>query len=68
MKNGRKPTLAQKKILQSNGLVPDNWLVVKDTGGQLEVVSRQELLRCRAAKGKGVAKSPRTKLIGKEGI
>lgn len=66
MKNGKKPTLAQKRILQSNGLIPDNWFVVKDTGGQMEVVSRQELLRCQMAKGKGIKKIPRTKLIRKE--
>ena len=31
MKNGKKPTLAQKKFLQGKGLVPENWLIVKDT-------------------------------------
>ena len=30
MKNGKKPTLAQKKFLQGKGLVPENWLIVKD--------------------------------------
>ena len=29
MKNGKKPTLAQKKFLQGKGLVPENWLIVK---------------------------------------
>ena len=30
MKNGKKPTLAQKKFLQGKGLVPENWLIVKE--------------------------------------
>ena len=35
MKNGKKPTLAQKKFLQGKGLVPENWLIVKDTPVEL---------------------------------
>ncbi len=54
MKNGKKPTLAQKRILQSNGLIPNNWLVLKDTGEQLEAVSGQELLHYQTEKGKGL--------------
>ena len=45
MKNGKKPTLAQKKFLQGKGLVPENWLIVKDTPVELVVVSRAELLK-----------------------
>ena len=37
MKNGKKPTLAQKKFLQGKGLVPENWLIVKDTPVELVV-------------------------------
>ena len=40
MKNGKKPTLAQKKFLQGKGLVPENWLIVKDTPVELVVVSQ----------------------------
>mgnify|MGYP003193625618 CR=1 FL=1 len=36
MKNGKKPTLAQKKFLQGKGLVPENWLIVKDTPVELK--------------------------------
>ena len=45
MKNGKKPTLAQKKFLQGKGLVPENWLIVKDTPVELVVVSRAALLK-----------------------
>lgn len=43
MKNGKKPTLAQKKLIKSKGGAPENWLVVKDTSQYMEVVSRMEL-------------------------
>lgn len=43
VKNGKKPTLAQKKLLHENGLVPENWLIVKDTTEMMEVVSRSNL-------------------------
>lgn len=55
MKNGKKPTLAQKKFLQENGLVPEKWLIVKDTPEEMEVVSRIALQR----------KSGKTKVIRK---
>ena len=45
MKNGKKPTLAQKKFLQGKGLVPENWLIVKDTPVELVVDSRAALLK-----------------------
>ena len=45
MKNGKKPTLAQKKFLQGKGLVPENWLIVKDTPVELVGVSRAALLK-----------------------
>ena len=45
MKNGKKPTLAQKKFLQGKGLVPENWLIVKDTPVELVVVSRPRSLK-----------------------
>ena len=40
MKNGKKPTLAQKKFLQENRLAPEKWLIVKDTPEEMEIVSR----------------------------
>lgn len=43
MKNGKKPTLRQKLWMRSHGLVPENWLVVKDLGSELHVVSRVSL-------------------------
>lgn len=50
MKNGKRPTLCQKKEMRIHGLVPENWLVVKDTIGFLEVVSRIELKRTGTGK------------------
>lgn len=58
MKNGKLPTREQKIILKAHGLVPANWLIVKNLPFTLEVVSRSELKRMR--KGK-----PRTRIIDK---
>lgn len=43
MKNGKLPTIRQKKIIKSHGLDPDKWLVVKDLPETMEVVSRMGL-------------------------
>lgn len=43
MKNGKKPTLEQKKIMKAHGLVPENWLVVKNLTDSIVVVSRMSL-------------------------
>ena len=40
MKNGKKPTLAQKKFLQGKGLVPENWLIVKVVGSRAALLKR----------------------------
>ncbi len=40
MKNGKKPTLRQKKLMAEWGLNPLNWLVVKDTPAEMIVVHR----------------------------
>lgn len=56
MKNGKLPTLAQKKFLRTKGLDPDAWLVVKSTGKSLEVVSRIALKKQRIG-----GKKPRTR-------
>ena len=50
MKNGKRPTLNQKKKIRSHGLIPENWLVVKDTGQFIEVVSRMELKKIGSGK------------------
>lgn len=50
MKNGKRPTLNQKKEMRVHGLVSENWLVVKDTREFLEVVSRIELKRIGTGK------------------
>lgn len=43
MKNGKAPTRQQKIFIKTKGLMPENWLVVKDTSQYMEVVSRNEL-------------------------
>lgn len=58
MKNGKTPTLEQKKIMRAHGLVPENWLVVKNLPGSLEVVSKVSL--------KKIGGKPRTKTISKD--
>lgn len=40
MKNGKKPTLAQKKFLQDTGLDSEKWLIVKDTPEEMVIVSK----------------------------
>ena len=40
MKHGKKPTIAQRKMMQTFGLNSENWLVVKDTPEQLVLVHR----------------------------
>ena len=40
MKHGKKPTREQKKLIQSKGLDPAVWLVVKDTPEKMELVHR----------------------------
>lgn len=40
MKHGRKPTAQQRKLIQSEGLDPAVWLVVKDQPEKMELVHR----------------------------
>lgn len=40
MKSGKKPTVAQRKFIQSNGLNWENWLVCKDTPTEMHLVHR----------------------------
>lgn len=40
MKHGKRPTVAQRKLMQSRRLDPGMWLVVKDTPEKMEIVHR----------------------------
>lgn len=55
MKNGKAPTREQKIMMKAHGLVPENWLVVKNHPDSLEVVSRAALKR--------IGGKPRTRII-----
>lgn len=50
MKNGKAPTRQKKSFMKSKGLVPENWLVVKDLPEKMEVVSRNELKKINSKK------------------
>ena len=41
MKNGKKPTVRQCKIMQDNGLDPKAWLVVKFLDDRMVIVNRE---------------------------
>lgn len=40
MKHGKKPTVAQRKFIQKNGLNAENWLIAKDTPTEMLLVHR----------------------------
>lgn len=40
MKHGKRPTMAQKKLMKRWDLDPTEWFVVKDTSKELVVVHR----------------------------
>lgn len=40
MKHGKRPTVAQRKLISSKGLDPTVWFVTKDTPKQMELVHR----------------------------
>ena len=40
MKHGRKPTVAQRKYIQSLRLNPENWLVVRDNNDEFVIRHR----------------------------
>lgn len=40
MKHGKKPTAAQRKLMQTWKLDPANWLVVKDTPTEMVLIHR----------------------------
>ena len=61
MKNGKVSTLNQKKLIKSNGLDPENHLVVKNTPEFLEIVSRAALKKLNLN-----GKKPRTRKLYKD--
>lgn len=40
MKHAVRPTRAQKKLMRKRGLIPENWLVERDTPREMVVVHR----------------------------
>lgn len=58
MKNGKVPTLEQKKIMKAHGLNPDNWFVVKNLTNSLTIVSRMSL--------KKILGKPKQRVISKK--
>ena len=40
MKHGKKPTYEQRKLIERWGLDAHDWLVIKDTPEQMEIVHR----------------------------
>ena len=52
-----KTTLKQEKIMKAHGLVPENWLVVKNLSDYIEVVSRMSL--------KKVGRKPKKRILSK---
>ena len=48
-----KPTLKQKKLIDEAGLIPRNWLVLRDDVAELRVVNRL------SGKSRCIKKSPR---------
>lgn len=40
MKAGKKPTVAQRKFIKKNGLIPENWFVSKDTPEHMLLIHR----------------------------
>ena len=61
MKNGKAPTLKQKKEIKSYGLDPENHLVVKNTSEFVEIVGRAALKKS----GKN-SRKPRTRKLYKD--
>ncbi len=41
MQHGRKPTKNQKIFMKENKLVPENWLVERDTPKTMIIINRQ---------------------------
>lgn len=60
MKQQKKPTRAQRKLIQQWGLHPENWYVVKDTSWEMELVNRYSDKTVKVIP-KVVAKNERTR-------
>lgn len=58
MKNGKVPTLEQKKLMKAHSLNPDDWLVIKNLTDAITVVSRASL--------KKVGGRPKQRTISKD--
>ena len=41
MKNGKRPTLRQKKLIQALGMNPEDWFVVMETPMEMHIVHRR---------------------------
>ena len=42
MKNGKKPTYEQRKVIHQSGLDPHDWLVVKNTPTEMVLIHRSD--------------------------
>ena len=40
MKNGKRPTVRQRKIIRYFGKIPENWLEVKNTPEEMVIVHK----------------------------
>ena len=40
MRHGKKPTKAQREFLRSYNLASEDWLIVKNTSTEMELISR----------------------------
>lgn len=50
---GKRPTLAQKKLLKAKGLNPENWLVISEDWERIVVVHRDSLRKRTIVKEAG---------------
>ena len=53
MKNPKKPTYEQRKLIQKWGLDPMNWFVVKDTSTELVLIHRHSNQQMKTINKKG---------------
>lgn len=51
MKNGKKPTARQKRLIAASGKNPADWLVCKDTTTEMHLVNRHTETRKIIPKG-----------------
>lgn len=51
MKNGKKPTVRQKRLIAASGKNPADWLVCKDTTTEMHLVNRHTGTRKIILKG-----------------